>query len=432
MRTHAFVLVLTTACVAGNPPTASTPDVERLGGSATPPGCTAPLVTRVGSEAPALPGTTVGDAPTIEQVHLGLVGDPRTSIVVSWRTADDATTTGEVRFGVGASADRPVLDRSAPGFTFSYVAEFGNGAVVRMHEAHLCGLMPDTVYSYQIDSAPGVQSPVYSFRTAPDLALTPDAEITVAAVGDSRDGYDVWAQIVTQLAARTPDVIVFSGDAVTLGQLQREWDEFFTAAEPLLTSVPMVSVHGNHDINSPNYYAQFAMPGNEENYSFDYGAAHLVVVNDTPEQLADLTVTIPAFLEADLAAATAPWLVVNHHRPLYSASERHGSDTTLRDTWAPIFDAHGVDLVLAGHDHDYERSKPMRANTVQATPADGTIYVVSGGAGAELYGNGTDFWTETSASLHSATVMRIRNNRVEFEAFDHTGAPVDAFTITRP
>ena len=428
---RALALVLVAGCVAGNPPS-STPDVDRLGGSVVPPGCTAPLVTKIGAEAPSPPGTVVGTEPLPMQVHLGLVGDPRTSIVVSWRTVDDATTRGEVRFGVGASADRPLLDRVAPGFTFTYVADFGNGAVVRMHEAHLCGLTADTVYSYQIESAPGVASPVYSFRTAPDLALAPDAEITLAAVGDSRDGYDVWAQIVTHLAARTPDVIVFSGDAVTLGQLQREWDEFFTAGEPLLTSVPIVSVHGNHELNAPNFYAQFAMPGNEENFSFDYGAAHLVVVNDTPSQLADLTSTIPAFLQADLAAATAPWLIVNHHRPLYSASTRHGSDTTLRDSWAPIFDAAGVDLVLAGHDHDYERTKPMRGNTVQATPADGTIYVVSGGAGAELYGNGTEFWTETSASLHSATVTRLRANRLEFEAFDHTGAPVDAFTITRP
>ena len=421
-----LVSVATAGCVAGNP-SSSVPSVDRLGGSVVPPGCAAPLVTRVGAEAPALPGTVVGVDPTPMQIHLGLVGDARTSMVVSWRTADDVTTTGQVRFGVGGA-----LDRTAPGMTFTYLAEFGNGAVVRMHEAHLCGLTADTVYSYQVESAPGVTAPVYTFRTAPDLALTPDAEITLAAVGDSRDGYDVWAQIVTQLVARTPDVIVFSGDAVTLGQLQREWDEFFLAGEPLFTSVPVVSVHGNHDINSPNYYAQFAMPGNEENFSFDYGAAYFVVVNDTPEQLADLTSTIPAFLQADLAAATAPWLIVNHHRPRYSASTRHGSDTTLRDNWAPIFDAASVDLVLSGHDHDYERTKPMRGNTVQATPADGTIYVVSGGAGAELYGNGTDFWTETSASLHSATVSRIRANRIEFEAFDHTGAPVDAFTITRP
>lgn len=425
---RALVLVsLLGACVAGNP-SVDVPDIDRLGGAITPPGCPHQMVTRVGAEAPGLPGTLVGADPAVRQVHLGLVGDPRSSIVVDWRTGDDTTTTGKVRFGVGAA-----LDREAPGLTFTYVADFGNGAIVRMHEAHLCGLSPDTAYSYQIESAAGHLSPVYQFRTAPDVTATPDAEVTIAAVGDSRDGYAVWAQIVDQLRARSPDVVVFSGDAVTLGQQQREWDEFFAAGEPLFAQVPVVSAHGNHDINAPNYYAQLAMPGDEENFSFDYGHAHLVVVNDTPEQLDDLTGKIPTFLTADLAAhASAPWLIVNHHRPVYSASTRHGSDTTLRDTWAPIFDQAQVDLVLNGHDHDYERTKPMRGNQAQASAADGTIYVVSGGAGAELYENGSDFWTETSASLHSATVVRVRASQLSLEAFDETGAAVDAFTIARP
>lgn len=419
--------LIAAACVAGNP-SSREPEVDRLGGSLTPPGCTYPMITRVGSEAPALPGTAVGPDPTVGQVHLGLVGDPRTSMVVDWRTRDDQTLAGKVHFGEGTA-----LDREAPGLTFTYVADFGNGAVVRMHEAHLCGLRADTVYSYQVESDAGHTSPVHQFRTAPDLTATPDAEISFAAVGDSRDGYAVWAQLVAQIAARTPDLIVFSGDAVTLGQQQGEWDEFFTAAEPLFTTIPVVSVHGNHDINSPNYYAQFAMPGDEENYSFDYGAAHLVVANDTPEQLDDLTGKIPAFLTADLAAhASAPWLIVNHHRPIYSASTRHGSDTTLRDAWLPVFDQAQVDLVLNGHDHDYERTKPLRGNTVQASAADGTVYVVSGGAGAELYENGTDFWTETSASLHSGTVVRVRVGQLALEAFDETGAAVDGFSITRP
>ncbi|MEZ4400215.1 MAG: metallophosphoesterase family protein [Kofleriaceae bacterium] len=427
VRTLTTMALAATACVAGNP-VAEQPMVERNGGSITPPGCAYQMTTRVGAEAPALPGATVGAGPDVGQVHLGLAGDPRTSMVVSWRTSDDVTTAGQVRYGVGDA-----LDQTAPGLTFTYLADFGNGAIVRMHEAHLCGLTADTSYSYQIESTAGATSPVYQFRTAPDVEATPDAEVVIAAVGDSRDGYDVWAQIVDQLIARAPDVVVFSGDAVTLGSLQREWDEFFTAGEPLLARVPVVSAHGNHDLNSPNYYAQFAMPGNEENFSFDAGYAHLVVVNDSPEQLADLTGTIPAFLQSDLTThAAARWKIVNHHRPVYSASTRHGSDTTLRDSWAPIFDAQAVDLVLNGHDHDYERSKPMRANQAQASAADGTIYVVSGGAGAELYGNGADFWTEVSASLHSATVVRVRRDTLTLEAFDEGGVAVDGFVITKP
>jgi acid phosphatase type 7 len=242
----------------------------------------------------------------------------------------------------------------------------------------------------------------------------------------------VWAQLVDELVERTPDLLLFSGDAVTFGQLQPEWEEFFAVGEPLFAQVPVVSVHGNHDLNSINFYAQFAMPGDEENFSFDYGHAHITVVNDSPEQLADLSGSTKAFLQNDLAAhAVARWKIVKHHRPVYSASLRHGSDTTLRAEWAPVFDQAQVDLVLNGHDHDYERSRPMRGDEVQASPADGTVYIVSGGAGAELYKNGTDFWTQVSASLHSAITLRGRRELTEMNAFDQMGSPVDSFTINK-
>ena len=108
-----LLLVPLAACVAGNP-VVERQDVDRLGGSIVPPGCPHAMVTRVGAEAPGLPGTLVGADPAVRQVHLGLVGDPRSSIVVDWRTGDDTTTTGKVRFGVGAA-----LDREAPGLTFT-------------------------------------------------------------------------------------------------------------------------------------------------------------------------------------------------------------------------------------------------------------------------------------------------------------------------
>src|SRR5205823_5265636 len=109
----------------------------------------------------------------------------------------------------------------------------------------------------------------------------------------------------------------------------------------------------------------------------DYGAAHITVLNDTPIDVAALTGSAKDFLDSDLtAAAAAPWKIVMHHQPQWSASTRHGSDTTLRDTWGPVIDAHTVDLVLSGHDHDYERTKPMRAGAPQATAAQGTVFLI--------------------------------------------------------
>ena len=71
----------------------------------------------------------------------------------------------------------------------------------------------------------------------------------------------------------------------------------------------------------------------------------------------------------------------------------------------------------------------MRGNQVQATAADGTIYVVSGGAGATLYDNDTQFFTAKSQKVHSAVNLVIRRGHLEMEAFDDAGSPVDSLVI---
>ena len=432
--TRSFLLALTAAAAAGGCVKGSPLDDDPLppleGGRVTPAGCAYESVTGLGAEAPALGADERGLDPSVRLVHLGFIGDPRTSMVVSWRTRDDVTTAGRVRYGQDG-----MLDHEAPGYTFRYQTGLGGVGeiLVRVHEAHLCGLEPDTAYDYQVVSDDNHVSPVYRFRTAPDLARTPDATVSITSVGDSRDGYTVWADLVDQIRMRAPDLLLFSGDAVTFGTLQNEWEDFFAAGEPLFATTPVVSTHGNHDLNSVNYFSQFTMPGDEANFAFDYGAAHITVLNDSPLLTADLTGPIAQFLDDDLTAhAAAPWKLVTHHRPAYSASLNHGSDTTLQESWVPIFDRHRVDLVLNGHDHDYERTFPLRGGAIAGSPADGTVYVVSGGAGATLYDPGVQFFTAVSAKLHSAVNVTLRRGHLEMEAFDETGAPVDALTIDKP
>ena len=85
------------------------------------------------------------------------------------------------------------------------------------------------------------------------------------------------------------------------------------------------------------------------------------------------------------------WKLAMHHRSAYSACTTHGSYGLVRDAWVPMFDKHGVDVVFAGHNHIYERSVPIRGGQ-EVAPADGTTYVVSGGAGAPLYTRHDDLW----------------------------------------
>lgn len=426
-----FALV---ACVKGNP--VDLGEFVGEGGTYRVPDCGYDVTTRYGAEAPK-PGQPVfGMDPMPRQVHLGIVGDPKTSIVAQWRTGDEVTRASTIRFAKGADLLATELTETREGIEFAYDS---TGAVApRMHQAHLCGLEPGTAYSYQVGGkdVTGRESfsPVYTFHTAPDVAAHPDAEVVFGFVGDSRGGYDVWQMLITQLQQRSPDLILFSGDAVTVGLTQFEWEEFFSRAEPLFARIPVVSAHGNHEVNAINYYSQLAMPGDQENFGFDYGFAHVTVGNDTPDDPSKLAGEFKSKIDADMTASeSARWKLFMHHQPMFSASTRHGPSATLQDAWLPTVDKHHVDLVLNGHDHDYEVSKPMINKQVQASSANATVFVVAGGAGAELYDSGTDFWTLYSEKTYSAAIIHVRRDQLTMDAFRQDGTPLpQGFSKTKP
>ena len=93
-----------------------------------------------------------------------------------------------------------------------------------------------------------------------------------------------------------------------------------------------------------------------------------------------------AWLEADLAATSQPWKVAFFHRSPYSSGAEHGSDLAVRSAFGPMFEKHGVQLVLSAHEHDYERLVPWRrehrpdacrrSSTSSAAAAVGRVYAV--------------------------------------------------------
>ncbi|MBA3391974.1 MAG: metallophosphoesterase family protein [Deltaproteobacteria bacterium] len=406
------------------------PPFTDVGGTLLVPQCGYTVTSRLGAEPPRKAIDFVGPDPTPRLVHLGIMGDPQTSMVVQWRTVDETTRVTEIRYARGADLTAEALTETADGIEFGYEAT--GTKIYRVHQVHLCDLEPGTTYSYQVGSKDHF-SPVYSFRTAPDIAATPDAEVVFGFLGDSRDGYDIWAQLTAQVQQRTPDLVLFSGDAVTIGITQEEWEEFFGRAEPLLARVPIVFAHGNHEVNATPYYAQFAMPGDQQNFGFDYGHAHITVANDTPDDIGALTGSIVDFLREDFEASKdARWKLLMHHQPMWSASN-HGSNLTLQQHWQPVVDQYHIDLVLNGHEHEFEITKPMIGQTPQASTENATVYVVAGGAGAELYDNGSDFWTQYSEKTHNAAVIRVRRDQLTLEAFRPDGTMIPAgLTKTKP
>ncbi len=391
--------------------------------------CGYSVTTREGAAVPVLGTPMLGSDPKPWGIHLGLAADPTQSMVVSWRTQDDTTLATTVQFGVGDK-----IDQTVDGLTFAY--ETQNRAPVQIHETHLCNLLPNTTYSYRVGGKDGQGQEAWSamsqFHTAPSKAQG-DPQVVIALIGDTRGNYPLWGQMLQKawmLAA--PDLILFSGDAVTFGTFQSEWDDYFTQAEPVLRRVPMLIAHGNHDLNAVNFFSQFAMPGDEAYYGIDYGPMHLTVANDTPSPVSDLQTIGAAFLEKDFTVSeSATWKFLLHHRPMYSAAVAHGGDMTILKSWGPIVDQHKIDMVFNGHDHNYERTKPMRAELVKSTPAEGTTYVVAGSAGAPLYTNGNGAWTAVSKKNYNLVILRVKVASLEMTAYDDQGNTLDTFTINK-
>ncbi len=149
-------------------------------------------------------------------------------------------------------------------------------------------------------------------------------------------------------------------------------------------------VPGNHDYQTrgaSGYFDYFGAAAGDRDkgyYSYDLGRWHVVVINSNCRQIGGCRTGSPQenWLRADLASHSAPCTVAMWHHPRFSSAE-HGNDPSMRDIWKTLQDK-GVDLVLAGHDHDYERFAPQDADG-NADPERGIRSFVVGTGGRSFY-----------------------------------------------
>ncbi len=369
-------------------------DVPAMAFTYTPEGCahqvSAPLAT---TDHYRDDRTTFGAMPEPRSVHVSWPADPATVAAFVWVT-DVGTRATVVQYGTNPAA----LDRTATGSVNTGGAV---GSKVTAHEVHVCGLSPDTTYHYRVGGE-GHWSAVQHFKTAPAPGRT-DYDVNFVVTGDSRDDANLWRQVQERVVGgmSPPDFELFTGDAVLVGFVQSLWQAWFDGARSTMSVMPFVSVHGNHEGLALNYLMQFAQPqtGNptqdELYFSFDYGPVHIVVLNDSPlrgDFTGDTFGTQQAWLRADLTRARAnrtrvPFIIATHHKPAFASANHTTDEDTLavRAAWPRIYEEFGVDLVLNGHEHDFEMSRELdgEGREVQAGRR-GTRYVVAAGAGATL------------------------------------------------
>lgn len=369
--------------------------------------------------APRAGAVSSGTVPLLAR-WLAFGEDPRTQVRVRWQVGGPVTGAA-VRYGsdVGYGNDVPaaleVLRTVMP-----------NGRVVEQYYAgaDLGGLTPGTTYHYQVVHDGGVASNDATFRTAPEPGDR--ARFSFTAFGDQ--SVSSWAVSLEQVMLKfDPAFHLLAGDisyadASGRGEATDDyeptrWDAYFRQIEPVAAHVPWMVAAGNHDIEMlydghgyGGLTTRFALPTNGPSgcptaYTYTYGRVGFLVADSN-----DLTAELPAnrdysqgrqllWVRERLAALRSDpdvdFVVAVLHHCAYATAAAHGSDAGVRSTLGPLFDEFGVDLVISGHNHVYERTDPIRAGvaaveapagSVVASADAGTTYICAGGGGMGLNG----------------------------------------------
>ncbi|MBM3289000.1 MAG: metallophosphoesterase family protein [Candidatus Hydrogenedentes bacterium] len=376
--------------------------------------------------------------PRPDHVVLTWSADPKTTQAVQWRT-NTATKTGKVQYIEKAKfhrfrAEKPNMVGAATAVLTN--ATLLNDTTVHRHTAVLTNLTPGTSYLYAVgDGSDDGWTELAEFTTAPDRAVP----FSFVYMGDAQNGLDRWGSLVHNAYRERPDAAfyVMAGDLVNRGAERDDWDSLFQNAQGVFDRRPLVPCLGNHEYqnNDPSLYLdQLALPTNgpaaigpERAYSFEYSNALFVVLdsNQLPETQTD-------WLDAQLAGSKATWKFVVYHHPAYSSSPKR-DNPGLRKTWGAIFDKHHVDMALQGHDHAYLRTYPMKNEQRVASPAEGTVYVISV-SGTKFYDQGDLDYIEygmTNVATYQVLDIQISGDRLVYRAYDIDGNKRDELVIEK-
>jgi hypothetical protein len=291
-----------------------------------------------------------------------------TSMTIKWRTRSPGGSL--VSFG----QDPDNLDQTATGtnkpapFVIAGRPDLSN--LITDHCVTLEGLLPSTKYYYQVEAVEGGESfnEEQHFTTPPVQGTRKPTRIWV--VGDSgAPGPGVRAMRDSYLgySGETPaDLLLMLGDNAYNSGYDREYQRaMFDIFPDILKSTPVWPTMGNHDHYSDDYYGIFELPtrgesggvpsGTEQYYSFDYGNIHFVCLNSEEDPQGMLE-----WLRNDLQSTRSDWIIAFFHHGPYTKGS-HDSDTESehfppRQAYLPLLESYGVDLVLSGHSHQYERS----------------------------------------------------------------------------
>lgn len=265
------------------------------------------------------------------------------------------------------------------------------------------GLTPNTAYTYAVTASDAAdnESAKSSSATSTTLSVVGSTTSTFVGAGDiasSVTNAEKTAKLLDAVAAADPNTIVFTlGDNAypdgTTSNFSAFYDPTWGRHKPKTRPAP-----GNHDYhvaNAADYLNYFCatsvacvFPGGTKQlyYSYDLGDWHIIALNSEAETSAGSAQL--QWLQTDLASHPTFCVLAYWHKPLFSSGSTHGGTSTVKPFWDTLYAAK-ADLVLAGHEHNYERFAKQSPTGVADPNGIREFVIGTGGAGTSSYGFGT-------------------------------------------
>lgn len=270
--------------------------------------------------------------------------------------------------------------------------------------------------AYSQDGAPSTSKEIL-----PISLPVKDKSVRFAIIGDTGSGAKVQSEVANMMLRYRKvfpfEIVLLMGDNLYGGEDAKDYKKKFEDVyKPLLDAkVKFYATLGNHDESNQRFYEHFNMNGNEY-YRFKKGNVSFYSLNSNYMDKNQVK-----WLEEELSKDNSEWKICFFHHPPYSSGKKHGPNEELREVVEPIFLKHGVNVVLAGHEHFYERIKPQKG-----------IYYFISGAGGKLRQGDVRASKITARSfdddLHFVLV-EIDDDKMHFQVISRTGKTIDSGTL---
>lgn len=389
------------------------------------------------------------------------------SMVVVWTTLADST--GAIEYGLAPDA----LDQQED-----------SGGSGTQHEVRLSGLTPSTRYYYRVigdgDPLEGGDAE-HTFLTPPPEGSR--TKFRAWIVGDSGTGGAGQARVrdamLDNVGPYLPQLYLHLGDmAYSDGTYDEFTENFYAPYAGILRQVPVWPTLGNHEGSSSDsgtqsgpYYGGYVLPtageaggmpsGTEAYYAFDYANVHFVILDshDSPRDVGD---PMLQWLQNDLASTDQEWVIAYWHHPPYTKgshdSDNEGALIDMRENALPILEAGGVDLVLGGHSHIYERTflldgaydtpsvagagvhdandgVPLGDGPYAKPPGlasnEGAVYVVAGHGGTGVSQDAVHPLVAFAEVANGSCILDVQNNTLTLFNLRDDGAITDRVAIIK-